>query len=307
MFQSWALPLPATLTLVLAAVVYLRGWLRLRRSAPNAISALRLVAFVTGLFSAWIAVGSPLAALDMELLTVHMLQHILLMTVAAPLILLGAPGRPLLHGLPQNLVHGALTNFMRRPSVQRLGHFLTDPAVCWLAAMGALMGWHVPAVFDLALKSKPWHVVEHADFFTTGLLFWWPVIQPWPSVARWPRWRIPLYLFFATLPCDLLSAFLTFCDRVVYTVYLTAPRLTHLSPLQDQECAGVVMWVSATFLYLIPAVIVTMQILSPSATHLPGPARPPRMQPQANNSRWRSGSCNDGNGSVANGSEGLPG
>jgi putative membrane protein len=270
MVPSWSLSLPATLTLVLAALVYLRGWFRLRRAIPNEVSALRLAAFVSGLCSAWLAVGSPLAALDDSLLSVHMLQHILLMTVAPPLILLGAPALPFLHGLPQRFVRGALGTFLRWPPAQHLGHVLTDPAVCWLAAMGALVGWHVPSVFNLALHSEGWHRVEHADFFATGLLFWWPVVQPWPSVARWPRWRIPLYLFFATLPCDLLSAFLTFCDRVVYTAYLTAPRLTHLSPLQDQESAGALMWVSATFLYLIPAVIVTIQILSPSGTHLAG-------------------------------------
>jgi putative membrane protein len=74
---------------------------------------------------------------------------------------------------------------------------------------------------------------------------------------------VPLYLFLATLPCDILSAFLAFCGRVVYPSYLAAPRLLDLSPLQDQECAGALMWVSVTFIYLIPAVIITVQILSP--------------------------------------------
>jgi putative membrane protein len=264
MFQPRPFPLPVTLAFALAALIYFRGWLRLRKALPNSTSALRLAAFVSGLFSAWIAVGSPLAALDDALLTVHMLQHILLMTVASPLILLGAPARPLQYGLLQRFVSTSSLSFVRWPAVRRLGRFLTDPAVCWLAAMGALVGWHVPAVFNLAMRSEWWHAVEHADFLVSGLLFWWPVVQPWPSVARWPRWRIPVYLFFATLPCDLLSAFLTFCDRVVYTGYLTAPRLLDLSPLQDQECAGAVMWVSATFIYLIPAVVVTVQLLSPS-------------------------------------------
>jgi putative membrane protein len=273
-FRSWPPPLPLTSAFVLATLIYLRGWLRLRKVLPNTISALRLAAFVSGLCSAWTAVGSPLAALDHELLTVHMLQHILLMTVAPPLILLGAPALPFLHGLPQNFVRGSLGTFLRWQPVQRLGHILTNPAVCWLAAMGALVGWHVPSVFQLALRSEWWHRVEHADFFVTGLLFWWPVVQPWPSLPRWPRWRIPLYLFLATLPCDLLSAFLTFCDRVVYSSYLNAPHRFHLAPLQDQECAGAVMWVSATFIYLIPAVIVTIRILSPSAIRLVGHTAP---------------------------------
>jgi putative membrane protein len=81
-----------------------------------------------------------------------------------------------------------------------------------------------------------------------------------------------LYLFLATLPCDALSAFLAFCDRVVYSSYLTAPRLFNISPLQDQQCAGALMWTCATFIYLIPAVVVTIQILSPASAH---PAKQP--------------------------------
>ena len=69
-----------------------------------------------------------------------------------------------------------------------------------------------------------WHLIEDASFFVSGLLFWWPVIQPWPSTAKWPRWSMPLYLFLATLPCDVLSAFLAFSDRLVYSVYTLGPR-----------------------------------------------------------------------------------
>ena len=79
----------------------------------------------------------------------------------------------------------------------------------------------------------------------------------------WPRWRIPLYLFLATLPCDALSAFLAFCDRVVYSHYQTANQLFDLSPLSDQACAGALMWVCVTFAYLAPAAGVTIQLLSP--------------------------------------------
>jgi putative membrane protein len=265
--ESWSLPVPVTFALVLTAFLYLRGWFRLRKGFPNAIPAWRLAAFMSGLFSLWIAVGSPLVAFDEDLLTIHMVQHVLLMAVAPPLILLGTPALPFLHGFPQRFVRGALGPFLRWPPVQGLGRILTHPAFCWLTAMGALIGWHVPALFELGLRSDRWHEIEHASFFATGLLFWWPVVQPWPSVARWPRWCIPLYLFLATLPCDALSAFLAFCDRVVYSSYLARPRLFSISPLQDQECAGALMWFCATIIYLIPAVVVTIQILSPPGTH----------------------------------------
>ena len=106
---------------------------------------------------------------------------------------------------------------------------------CWLSAMVALIAWHVPALFELGLRSDAWLIVEHACLFATGLLFWWPVVQPWPSVARLPRWSLPLYLFPPPLPCDALSAFLAFCDRAVCSSYLTAPQFFNFLPLKTSS------------------------------------------------------------------------
>jgi putative membrane protein len=251
-----------TLALAALAVLYLRGWCRLWKALPELMPAWRLAAFGGGIVSLWLAVGSPLAKLDEQLLTAHMVQHLLLMIVAAPLILLGAPSITLLHGLPRCFVRDTLGPLMRWRPVHRLGGICTRPAFGWLAASVAVIGWHVPAAFDLALRSHGWHEIEHACFFAAGLLFWWPVIQPWPSVTGSPRWSVPLYLFLATLPCDALSAFLAFCDHVVYRPYLSARGAFNLSPLQDQGLAGALMWVTVTFAYLIPALVVTVQILS---------------------------------------------
>src|SRR5262249_18759060 len=151
-FESWSLPAPVTLAVLLAAFVYARGWFRLRKAFPNAVSFWQLGALMSGLFSLWIALGSPLAALDHHLLSIHMVEHILLMTVAPPLILLGAPVLVLLHGLPPHFLRPVSSLFLY-PSMQRLGRILTHPVLCWLAAMLALVGWHVPAVFALALWS----------------------------------------------------------------------------------------------------------------------------------------------------------
>ena len=261
-FEPWTLPVSLDLVLVLEALLYLRGWIRLQLSRVNIVPAWRAASFLLGLFSIWLAIGSPLGALDEQLLTVHMAQHLLLMTIAPALILLGAPLLPLLHGLPRHFVQSFLAPPFRYPPVQRLGRLLSQPAFCWLAATAALVGWHVPAAFTLALRSETWHVVEHSSFLVAGFLFWWPVIQPWPSVARGPRWIILPYLFLATLPCDILSAYLSFCDRVVYPVYLNTPRPFAISPLADQQCAGALMWTCITILYLLPAAILTIRLLT---------------------------------------------
>ena len=198
----------------------------------------RFAALIGGLFFLWIAMGSPLASLDHELLTAHMLQHLVLMTIAAPLVLLGAP------------------------AIKLSGRFFR-PELCWLAGTATVIGWHVPAVFELGMRSEAWHAVEHVTFFVAGILFWLPVIQPWQRSAARPGWSTPLYLFLATLPCDALSAFLTFCGRVVYPHYLQAHPSFDISPLGDQALAGSLMWVWVTFAYLLPAVVVMMRLLSP--------------------------------------------
>jgi putative membrane protein len=168
-----------------------------------------------------------------------MVQHLLLMTIAAPLILMAMPAHVIL----------ARVN--------------VHPVVCWLAGTGVVIWWHIPFAFQLGMHSEGWHGLEQATFLVAGFLFWWPVIQPQPSLRRWPRWSVPLYLFLATLPCDALSAFLTFCGHVVYRHYLSGSRFADISALQDQACAGALMWVWVTFAYLIPAVGITIQLLSP--------------------------------------------
>jgi cytochrome c oxidase assembly factor CtaG len=220
----------------------------------------------------WVAVGSPLAAYDDELLSMHMVQHLLLSVVAAPLLLLGAPLVPLLHGMPWTLVGGVAT-LLRWPPARAVGRTVGHPAVCWSVAMAVFIGWHTPAIFDLALRSERWHAVEHASFLASGLLFWWPVVQPWPSRATWPRWSIPLYLFLATLPCDVLSAFLAFSDRVVYAGYLSPPHQVALTVLQDQERAGALMWLTVTIAYVIPAVVITIKVLSAERVRSSRPSR----------------------------------
>jgi putative membrane protein len=254
-----------TVILVFLVFVYARGWFRLRRVSPILFPPWRVAAFVAGLFSLWIALGSPLAALDHQLLTIHMMKHLLLMTVGAPLILLGAPAMPLLSGLPKWFMR--LSLLLRSKTPPLFGHFLSNPVFCWLAGTAAVIAWHIPILFQLGLSSNTWHIVEDVCFLSAGLLFWRPIIRTRPREAKGLQWSLsmfmPLYLFLGTLPCDILSAFLTFCGRVVYPNYVSAARIVNLSPLQDQECAGALMWVCVTFAYLIPAVVITMQILSP--------------------------------------------
>jgi putative membrane protein len=260
-------------SLIFAALIYLRGWLRLRRLDADGVQAWHGGGFILGLFFIWLAIASPLSALDHEMLTAHMIQHLLLMTFAAPLILLGAPVKTLLHGLPHRLVHG-MGRLFQSAGVRHVLSSLTHPAICWLGAAGTLVVWHIPAVFTLGLRSQMWHGIEQASFLATGLLFWWPVVQRLPTSLKWPEWSILLYLFLATLPCDVLSGFLVFCDRVIYPVYFSSSQPFGLSALEDQQCAGALMWTCVTLVYLIAAAIVTARLLSSDRSQEYGQSEP---------------------------------
>src|SRR4029077_16091198 len=249
-------------SLILVALIYLRGWLRLRRLNLGSVQPWRAGGFMLGLFLIWLAIASPLSALDHEMLTAHMVQHLLLMTCAAPLILLGAPVKTLLYRLPHRLVQVIGRSF-QSSGLHHVWSALTHPVICWLGATSTLGAGHMRAVFVLALRSQMWHGIEQASFLATGLLFWWPVLQPSPNSSRWPESSILLYLFLATLPCDILSGFLVFCDRVVYPVYLFSSQPFGLSALEDQQCAGALMWTCVTLVYVIAGAFVTARLLSP--------------------------------------------
>lgn len=196
---------------------------------------MKLVFLALGIAAVSTVVASPVTHLDHHLLTAHMAQHLALMLIAAPLILRGTPS-----------------------IVSRWRPHL---AFCWLAATLTVIVWHVPAVFESALQSHFWHEFEQASFLIAGILLWWPIIRPGAGTAS-SDWSVPLYLFFATLPCDALSAFLVFCGHVVYPHYLMGVGHSRLSPVEDQELAGALMWVTVTFAYLVPALVVTTQLLS---------------------------------------------
>jgi putative membrane protein len=261
--QSWSLPIGVNVAIVVSLLIYVRGWLRIRRTGADAFPISRLVAFASGMLALWLAIGSPLEALDDSSLVAHMVQHLLLMLAAPPLILLGAPALPFLHGLPSWFVRVPLGAFLRSRAVQKFGELITEPLFCWIVAMVVMIGWHVPAAFELALRSEGWHNIEHVCFFATSILFWWPVIQPWPSVARWPRWAMPIYLLLGMIAGSVVSAYMTFSDVILYSSYAHAPRIFAMSPLDDQVAAGGLMWFVMTVAFLIPSVVITVRYLSP--------------------------------------------
>jgi cytochrome c oxidase assembly factor CtaG len=260
---SWSIQFWPTVGLVLLALVYFRGWLKLRKQVPHRFDGWRLASFLGGVVTVFLALGSPLDTFSNLLLQVHMIQHLLLMMIAPPLLLLGNPFLPLLTGLSRPIVREAIRPFLLWNVYKQFGRWLTHPKVTWIIFVVMTLGWHAPPLYELTLRSPTWHIVEHACFLGSGVLFWWPVIQPWPSRPHWPEWAMIPYLLLADVQNTVLSAFLTFSDRVVYPTYSLVPQFPGMDHLSDQHAAGVIMWVPGSIVYLIPASIIAMRFLSP--------------------------------------------
>src|SRR5215831_10605647 len=260
--KSWMLDPTLICLMALMVLIYVPGWLRLRQQKPEQFGASRPLAFFAGLMSIFLAVCSPLDAFANLLLTAHMIQHLLLMMVAPPLLLFSDPFLPLLRGLPTKVSKHGFGPFLAWKTLSSFGRRLTHPLVCWMGFVCTTTAWHLPPMYELALRSETLHSVEHVCFLATGLLFWWPVIQPWPSRAQWPRWTMIPYLFLADFQNTALSAYLIFCDRVVYPTYATAPRLPGLSALEDQAAAGAIMWVPGSLVFLIAVGVITINVAS---------------------------------------------
>ena len=190
---AWSLPLVPLIGLALTLLLYLRGWRAAYRTRPRELPAWRAASFVAGIAALWIAIASPIDAFDDYLLTAHMIQHFILMSIAPPLIVLGAPTVPLLRGLPRS-VRFMLRPLFRARWLRTFARFLIHPVVAWLLMNVAYLGWHVPAAFELTFQSENIHQLEHACFFLTSVAFWWVVFAPWPARRLWPRWTMIPYL-----------------------------------------------------------------------------------------------------------------
>ncbi len=258
---SWDIR-PFSLALLLAAAaVYIRGWLRGRKIVRGEHDGERLTAFLSGLLLLFIATESPLDAFDHFFLAAHMAQHLLLMMLVPPLLLLGHPTLPLLRGLPKHFVRGGLGPFLSWPTLRRLFRFLIAPPVAFVLFAFSTIFWHLPPFYEAALRSSWVHGLQHASFFWTGIFFWWAVVRPMPAKSLWPEWAVIPYLLAADLLNTGLSAAFVFSGRVLYPSY-EALHASSMSAQDDQTLAGLIMWVPGSLVYLIPAFVFAMRLLA---------------------------------------------
>ena len=236
--------------------VYLLGLSRLWRSAGSAhgVSRGQPVAFAAAIGSLVIALLSPLDAASDELQSAHMIQHMLIMMVAAPLFILGAPALVMLWALPRRWRTRLGRGLGRLGAWRPPWYFLWQPVLmCVLFAL-ALWVWHLPALYEAALRSRAVHEVQHISFFVVSCLFWRVLLDPL-SRLRMNVGAGVLYLFLTSLHATFLGVFMALSPRVWYGDYVGRTGAWNLTPLEDQQLAGLIMWMPACMIYAIIAAV----------------------------------------------------
>ena len=230
-------------SLVLVAGIYGVGIARVWRNAGvgRGVSVRQALAFASGWLAILIALSPPMDEWSERWLAAHMIQHELLMVVAAPLIAAAAPLVAILWAMPAG-TRQPLARGVRQPPIVRAWELLTSPATGFVLYALALWVWHLPALYDRALESEGLHVVEHLCFFGTAALFWWGIAHGQHGRAGYGA--AVVYIFATAAHGGVLGALLTFAPRVWYPPYL-ANHTPNFTPLEDQQLAGLLMWVPA--------------------------------------------------------------
>ena len=251
LWRAWSFDPGIVLPLGLAAALYARGLRALwhQAGAGHGIRRWQAGAFAAGWLVLAIALVSPLHELGEALFSAHMAQHELLMAVAAQLLVLGRPVVPFLWGLPigwrRIAGHWAATS-----PVRAAWHALTLPSVAWTVHAVAIWAWHAPRLYDAAVTSDLVHALQHASFLGSALLFWWALIHGRNGRLRYGA--SVLYVFTTALHTTALGAVLSLAARPLYSAYV-ATAAWGLTPLEDQQLAGLIMWVPAGIAYLVAA------------------------------------------------------
>ncbi len=225
---------------LLGGYLLLIGPLRHRFDGAAPVHPARIASFALGVAVMLVALTGPIHELsDCCLFSVHMVQHLLVTMVMPPLLLLGTPGwllRPL----------------ARLPVLGPLGAAVTAPVAAFLLFNGLFAASHVVPLYELQMRDHAFHITLHLAFMVTAVIMWWPVAGP-RDVPGWPRLHYPLamlYLFFQIIPGSLVGALIGLAGEPLYAWYAAAPRVTGLSPLEDQRLGALIMWVGGGFFWL---------------------------------------------------------
>lgn len=204
------------------------------------VSSWRKASYLGAVALIFFSLNGPLHTLSDEyLFSAHMVQHMLLMLIMPPFLIMG---------LPPWLIRKALN----RPRIARVARFLTHPVTAFLAYNITFIGWHIPQMYNWALVNHDLHILQHLMFMAVATMMWWPVVDPVPELERIPTGPLlMMYVFAFGIPSTVVSAFITMSDSVFYPWYEMAPRVSSLSALEDQRLGGLIMWIPGMLIFWV--------------------------------------------------------
>lgn len=245
LWSAWSFDPGVVMPLALCAFLYYLGIYR-----SKVIPGRQIVAFTAGLLSLGVALVSPLHALGEALFSAHMIQHEILMLISAPLLVVGRPLVPFLWALPISWRRG-IGKAVKANPVRSIWRAITYPLVAWGIELVVLWVWHAPVLFERTLTSELVHAAQHTSFLVASLLFWWAVFQG--GERRMAYGMSVIYIFTTAVHSTILGALLTLSPNLWYSGYADTTGAWGLTPLQDQQIGGLIMWVPAGTVYLMAA------------------------------------------------------
>ena len=234
---KWSIHPSTVIGLAVLAVLYL--WRARQANDENRLPTAKRISFFASLIVVFASLNGPLHDLsDTYLFSGHMVQHLLLTMLFPPLIVVGVPGwmlRPLL----------------RNRAVSVIARFFTKPIICFTVFNLVIACWHLPVFYNAAMANHNIHILEHLMFMSAAVLMWWPLTSQLPELPRLSYPGQMLYCFLMIIPMSIVAIYISMAEQVLYPAYSAAPRITSLSPLDDQLLGGLIMWVPGGMIFMI--------------------------------------------------------
>ncbi len=268
LWRDWRPDTGPMVALVLTAAVYARGVRRVWKQAGHGrgVSERQVAFFAAAMLSIAIVLVSPLDAMAEVLFSAHMTQHVVLAVIVPPLILLGAPLPALLWAMPAEPRIRIVRAVRSQHWLVGGWRWITAPALAWLIHGAAIWAWHAPRLYELALRNDTVHALEHLSFVGTGILLWWGILHG--REARRTAYAIGIItVFFTAMHTGVLGALITLSHRLWYPAQASGAAAWGLTPMQDQQLAGLIMWVPGGLLYVIAMSALFVGWLEPERAH----------------------------------------
>jgi putative membrane protein len=299
LLSAWEVRPIVLIVLLTMGTLYFVGWRRLRRQSAHQklATGLRLASYFSGLGIIALSLMSPIDRLGGQLFFMHMVQHMLFMMLAAPLLWLAEPFPIALWALPGKARHQVGGLFTSDSAFRRTFAAATSPAICWLIFVSIYLGWHDPQAYNAALYHDWVHDIQHITFFGASMLYWWPVIGAAPHIhARFPEWAKLPYLIGTIPPNMFIGVSIAFATDVRYTYYESIPRFFGFTVMQDQQLSGAIMWIVGSMMFIMAALIVLGRLFIREKQR-PGPVTAdwdsdeamiaPGLEDRVSQKRWR--------------------